>query len=46
MKDQIPNSKLQRNFKLQAPKGGRAGLKFDVWNFSGAWMLVLGAFLL
>ncbi|MSR65771.1 MAG: c-type cytochrome [Pedosphaera sp.] len=47
MKLQIPNSKLQRNFNLQAPNSepsARRHLKFWVWCFSGAWMLVLGAF--
>jgi hypothetical protein len=46
-----PNSKLQAPEKLQAStsKSNRAllieaGLKPDVWNFSGAWMLVLGIF--
>jgi hypothetical protein len=42
-----PISKLQAPEKHQAPSfKGNAGrfLKFEVWNFSGAWRLVLGAF--
>jgi peptide-methionine (S)-S-oxide reductase len=35
---QAPDSKLQRKIKRQAPIGG-------CWCFSGAWLLVLGAFL-
>jgi hypothetical protein len=37
---QISSSKLQRNFKPQAPN-----LVLGYWSFSGAWILVLGAFL-
>jgi hypothetical protein len=43
-----PNSKLQAPEKLQASSFKpelRAGvLEFEVWNFSGAWMLALGIF--
>jgi hypothetical protein len=35
---QTPTSKLQRNFKLQAPVFG-----FGAWGFSGAWRLDVGA---
>jgi len=38
---QIPSSNIQRSSKLQI---GVRKLVFDVWNFSGAWMLVLGTF--
>jgi hypothetical protein len=52
MKFQAPTSKLQRSPKRQAPNPAarcefifpRNFLEFEVWNFSGAWMLVLGAF--
>src|SRR5204863_5160333 len=40
---QIPSSKHQRSSKFQAPNVA-ATLVFDVWCFSGAWSLVLGAF--
>jgi len=39
-KHQIPTSKLQRNTKHQTSKA----LELEVWSFSGAWCLVLGAF--
>src|SRR6185436_13439178 len=35
--------KLQRNIKLQTPNMRHFG--FDVWSFSGAWSLELGAFI-
>jgi hypothetical protein len=46
MKLQVPSAKLQRELKLQHTMGapGRALLEFDVWSFSGVWMLGLGAF--
>src|SRR2546423_3979663 len=44
---QAPSSKLQRNFKFQAPKVRLATcigcLVLGVWCFFGAWSLVLGA---
>jgi hypothetical protein len=43
-----PNSKLQHPENNQAPSTKCAHafcLMFDAWNFSGAWMLVLGAFI-
>jgi hypothetical protein len=42
-----PNSKLQHPEKLQTPSSketARARELFGYWNFSGAWMLELGAF--
>src|SRR5882724_10202271 len=40
-----PNSKHQHPEKYQAPNtNAHAVLEFGPWNFSGAWMLVLGAF--
>jgi hypothetical protein len=43
-----PNSKHQAAEKLQASSFKRRqsadDLVFGVWNFSGAWMLVLGIF--
>jgi hypothetical protein len=42
-----PNSKHQAPDKPQAPSSKHLRgqlLKFEAWNFSGAWMLVLGAF--
>jgi hypothetical protein len=46
MKLQIPSSKHQRSFKFQASNRAAPAhiLKFNAWDFSGAWMLVLGAF--
>jgi hypothetical protein len=45
MKLQIPTSKLQRSTKLKAPnQRTNAALVLGVWIFSGAWMLVLGAY--
>jgi hypothetical protein len=45
IKLQIPSSNIQRNIKLQALiHQPPAGLMLGVWNFSGAWMLVLGIF--
>jgi hypothetical protein len=46
MKLQIPNSKLQRNLKRQTSKDAFSSvfLDFEIWSFSGAWMLELGAF--
>src|SRR5438309_301173 len=48
---QTPNSKLQRNPKLQAPKYQarrpktlRRSFGFGFWSFFGAWNLVLGIF--
>lgn len=51
MKRQIPSPKLQRNSKLQYSKLSndghrRLGLEFESWCFAGAWLLVLGAFLI
>src|ERR1017187_2353279 len=43
-KFQAPSSRESSSAKLQKPPG--AGLRFGVWSFSGAWMLVLGAFAL
>src|SRR6266550_2821037 len=46
-KPQIPRFKPQRNFKLQTRNHApNRRLKFGFWSFSGAWMLVLGAFFL
>jgi hypothetical protein len=47
MKDQAPNTNIQRNIKFQAPNNHSHHHCLDVgaWSFSGAWMLVLGAFL-
>jgi hypothetical protein len=41
-----PNSKHQAPVKLQAPntRADAVRLEFDVWSFSGAWMLGLGVF--
>jgi hypothetical protein len=43
-----PNSKLQAPEKLQTSSFKREPrldvLEFEVWNFSGAWMLALGIF--
>lgn len=47
MKLPIPSSKFQRNFNRQVPNhetSARRHLKFCAWCFSGAWLLVLGAF--
>jgi hypothetical protein len=46
---EAPNSKLQHPEKHQASSFNRQRCQlplswFDVWNFSGAWMLGLGAF--
>jgi hypothetical protein len=43
---QIPSSKLQRNSKSQTPNKSAVALALvlEAWSFSGAWMLVLGAF--
>jgi hypothetical protein len=41
-KFQAPSSRETSSFKLQS--SGALVLKFDYWSFSGAWMLVLGAF--
>jgi hypothetical protein len=50
MKHQIPNTKLQRNIKLQAPSRDRSKvwfgawyLELGTWSFPGAWSLVFGA---
>src|SRR4029077_7040875 len=46
-KHQAPSTKLQRNTKSQAPNGSPAHQdlsELGAWSFSGAWMLVLGAF--
>lgn len=47
MKLQIPNSNIQRSIKSQAPNttSRRLGLNVNARSFSGAWVLVLGAFL-
>ncbi len=47
MKLQIPSSNIQRSTKPQAPNNHShlRRLDVDVWSFSGAWTLVLGAFL-
>jgi len=42
MKLQIPNPKLQKNSKSQAPREA-FGLVFGDWSFSGVWRLVFGA---
>jgi hypothetical protein len=39
-KFQVPSTKLQRSTKLQTPIW-----RIEIWCFSGAWMLALGAFL-
>ena len=46
-----PSTKLQHPEKHQAPnsepnraQSGEVFLELGIWNFSGAWMLVLGAF--
>jgi hypothetical protein len=43
-----PNSKHQHPENNQAPSFKRSGVRLlldvEVWSFSGAWMLVLGAF--
>ena len=46
MKFQIPSSKLLRTSKSHARNNRRAmaALEVEAWSFSGAWMLVLGAF--
>jgi hypothetical protein len=44
-----PNSKFQHPENIQAPSAKISvshGLKVEAWSFSGAWMLVLGAFYL
>jgi hypothetical protein len=47
MKLQIPSSNIQRSTKPQAPNNHFHQRRFyvDVWSFTGAWMLGLGAFL-
>jgi hypothetical protein len=40
-----PISNIQHPEKLQTSNAYRAGLVFGAWNFSGAWSLVLGAWL-
>ncbi len=47
MKHQTPSSNLQRSTKLQTPNKCSRNVLLDggAWNFSGAWMLALGAFL-
>jgi hypothetical protein len=47
MKHQVPSSKLQRSTKHQTPNQDYccgAELMIEIWNFSGAWSLELGAF--
>jgi hypothetical protein len=45
-KFQPPSSKEAPNFKLKTPnRSHTACLKFGAWSFSGAWRLVLGAYL-
>jgi hypothetical protein len=46
MKLQTSSSKLQRNLKRQTSKDAFASvfLEFEIWSFSGAWILELGAF--
>jgi hypothetical protein len=39
---QHPSSREYPNIKLQEQVD--AGLKFETWSFSGAWMLEFGAF--
>jgi hypothetical protein len=42
-----PNSNIQAPEKQQEPSANSLRvllLMFEAWNFSGAWMLVLGAF--
>jgi hypothetical protein len=39
---QIPSANIQRIFNHQARNAGGC-LGLEVWSFSGAWMLVLGA---
>src|SRR5262252_3823087 len=41
---QAPTSKLQRNFKLQAPIAYPQTVGVGVWCFSGCWSLDVGAF--
>src|ERR1051326_5978545 len=45
-KIRVPSTKLQRNSKFQAPIATDRTFQFGSWSFSGAWMLVLGAFCL
>jgi hypothetical protein len=47
MKHQAPSTNIQRNPKSKAPNQPECDTFLDIggWNFSGAWMLVLGAFL-
>lgn len=47
MKHHIPSSNIQRNTKPQAPShhSHQRCLAVGAWSFSGAWLLVLGAFL-
>jgi hypothetical protein len=43
-----PSTNIQAPEKFQTPnfkQRGCAELKFGIWSFSGAWMLVLGAFI-
>ena len=48
VKHQTPNTKHQKNTKLQVPNSravaGHSGLKFGVWKFFGVWCLVFGVF--
>jgi hypothetical protein len=47
MKPHVPSSNIQRNSEPQVPnpKPRRFDLFAGAWNFSGAWCLMLGAFL-
>src|ERR1041384_2981750 len=44
---QDPNTKIQRSFKHQDPNSSaeERELDFEVWIFSGSWILELGSFL-
>jgi hypothetical protein len=44
-KFQAPTSRETPMTKIQTQHSGGVCLKINVWNFSGAWMLELGAFI-
>jgi hypothetical protein len=47
MKIKAPSTKHQAPKKLQTPSSqtcGQSLLKFEAWNFSGAWSLELGVY--
>jgi hypothetical protein len=46
IKLQIPSTKRQRSTKLQILKqtSSAFSLELGVWSFSGAWLVVIGAF--